>query len=230
MSKRLRDNKLTNSYAMIMSSPSEIVSATIDYIGSDVLSCPSQFIDVFMERAEEIYFEQERQAIQEVIRETYGESGIEQLIEELDLLMDFFMSVFQSRRARAGRALETAISILFWHYKIPFESARINGKPDFIIPSVEAYRDNPLNCFVLTTKRKVRERWRQIVTEGARIRVFHLFTLDTDLSNDTIREMSQNGVKLVTTAKIKEDHYADNSNVITIEEFIDSAIKQIARY
>jgi hypothetical protein len=81
----------------------------------------------------------------------------------------FFLGLTQGRRPRAGKAFEMLIRELFVRLEYPFSSQPIiNGQPDFILPSLEYFRKNPPGAIIFTIKRTLRERWRQIVTEGTR--------------------------------------------------------------
>ncbi|HOE68532.1 MAG TPA: type II restriction endonuclease [Candidatus Omnitrophota bacterium] len=81
----------------------------------------------------------------------------------------FFLSLAQSRKPRAGSAFEGMIGNLFRRLKYPFaEQQVINGKPDFLMPNRKHYDVNPMDCIIFTVKTTLRERWRQIVTEGTR--------------------------------------------------------------
>ena len=93
--------------------------------------------------------------------ETFKES-----FEELNL---FFLSLSQSRKSRAGKAFEVIIKRLFKALDYPFdEQVVINGKPDFLLPGEKHYMAHGADCIIFTAKRTLRERWRQIVTEGIR--------------------------------------------------------------
>jgi hypothetical protein len=87
------------------------------------------------------------------------------LYSELD---SFYMSIFQSRKSRAGSAFEFIIKELFIRLDYPFsEQVNVEGaKPDFVLPSEAYFRERPLDSIIFTAKRTLRERWRQVVTEA----------------------------------------------------------------
>src|SRR5687768_15409127 len=121
-------------------------------------------------------------AIRSVFSPLAGPQGSADVL--LDLFRDhfagldkFFLALTQGRRPRAGKAFETLIKRLFIKLDYPFSAqAIINGQPDFVLPSVEHYKRNAMDCIVFTVKRTLRERWRQIVTEGTRGLGFFLAT------------------------------------------------------
>lgn len=150
--------------------------------------------------------------------------------DHFNVLDKFYLSMSQSRKARAGKTFEKIHNSLFKKLSYPFtEQAVINGKPDFVMPSVEYYRVNPLNCIVFTAKRTLRERWRQIVTEGARGIGFYLATIDKKVSKNQLREMTGHRIFLVVPKNIKDQYYSDSENVLSFtiffEDHLDHKVK-----
>ena len=134
----------------------------------------------------------------------------------------FYLSLAQSRKSRAGRVFEKIHNLLFKALSYPFDEQQvINGKPDFVMPSVEHYRRNPLECVIFTAKRTLRERWRQIVTEGTRGIGFYLATIDDGVSDNQLQEMVDHRIFLVVPKRIKEENYPDATNVLTFQSFFE---------
>lgn len=149
-------------------------------------------------------------------------------------LDSFFLSLAQGRKARAGGTFEKIVRGLFKTLNYPFdEQKQINGKPDFVMPSYDHYQTDPLDCVVFTVKRTLRERWRQIVTEGAAAPSFYLGTIDDGLSSHALREMHHNSIRLVVPEPIRQDNYADATNVLTFRTFfrdeLDPAVQRWKR-
>lgn len=78
-----------------------------------------------------------------------------------------------------------------------------------------------MDCIIFTAKRTLRERWRQIVTEGTRGLGFYLSTIDESISANQLDEMRNHRIYLVIPISIKEQvaQYRTAHNVITFEEF-----------
>lgn len=139
--------------------------------------------------------------------------------EDLNL---FFLSLAQSRKSRAGKAFEVIIKRLFKALDYPFdEQVVINGKPDFLLPSEKHYRVHAPDCIIFTAKRTLRERWRQIVTEGIRGLAFYLATIDEKVTENALSEMKANRIYLVVPMQLKKSigHYTEAPNVLTFETF-----------
>ncbi len=107
----------------------------------------------------------------------------------------------------------------------PFdEQVVINGQPDFLMPGEPLFRQNPSECIILTAKRTLRERWRQITTEGKHFRLF-LATIDDRVSPNQLAEMLKQSVYLVVPKKKIEaiPAYRDAENVISFDEFFGTS-------
>ncbi len=142
-------------------------------------------------------------------------------------------SIAQSRRSRAGSGFEIVVKELFKRLAYPCdEQAVVNGKPDFILPSAEHYRRHASDAIIFTSKRTLRERWRQIATEGTRGLGHFLATIDGTLSARLLEEMRTNRIFLVVprSAKTGTAAYREAPNVISFEDFfedyVDPAMKR----
>jgi hypothetical protein len=132
----------------------------------------------------------------------------------------FFLGLTQGRRPRAGNAFEFLIRTLFEALDYPFTPQPvINGKPDFVLPSIENFRRNPMDSIIFTVKRTCRERWRQIVTEGTRGLGFFLATIDENVGANDLRGMLDSRIRLIVPSRIKQGRYAAVENVVTFEQF-----------
>ena len=115
------------------------------------------------------------------------------------------------------------IKVLFGILGYPYTpQAVINGQPDFLLPSVEHFKKNAMDCIIFTVKRTLRERWRQIVTEGTRGYLFYLATIDEDIASRDLNEIHKNRIYLVVPERIRAETYPDQPNVISFETFFES--------
>jgi hypothetical protein len=87
------------------------------------------------------------------------------------------------------------------------------------MPSYEHYLRNPIDCIIFTAKRTLRERWRQIVTEGTRGYGFFLATIDEKVSSTQLAEMHHNKIYLVCPENIKIAKYNNILNVLSYKQF-----------
>ena len=191
----------------------------------------SHLVETVQIQAYEGYLQHEKQAWKQAFATVFGpqlrncespERIAEVIGEHFYALDKFFLSRTQSRRSRAGGAFELLLHELFARLNYPFTfQPRIDGKPDFVFPSVEYYLENPPDAIVFTAKRSLRERWRQIVTEGARGLGFYLATIDEAVSESAITEMKISRIQLVVPDRHKSEitRYVGGHNVISFEDF-----------
>ena len=154
-----------------------------------------------------------------------------QAFSDLDAL---FMSMSMSRISRAKNSFEKHLTYLFNILELPFEEQQvINGKPDFLFPNAEMYRTNPSDVILITAKRTLRERWRQIIIEGVRTPRYFLATIDPRQSKQSLDEMAQNRVWLVVPQQIIAgvSNYIDAPNVISFRTlYADYLLPASARW
>jgi EcoRII C terminal len=156
-----------------------------------------------------------------------------QLMRERFLILDrFFLSLTQSRRTRAGAAFEIVVTTLFTVLEYPHTSQPeiAESRPDYILPSIDHYKKFATDCIVFTCKRTLRERWRQVITEGMTGQAFFLATIDEKLSRQELHRMKDRSVIVVVPTDLKTSNYPDQLNVIGFEDFfehhLDPAIKR----
>lgn len=189
----------------------------------------SNLVETIEHGAYEHYLTAQRPAAMRAFRSVFGpmlppnpsaNDLFEILENNLRALDQFFLSIAQGRKSRAGSAFEHIIKTLFDKLKYPYTpQAVINGKPDFLLPSVEHFRENAMDCIIFTVKRTLRERWRQITTEGTHGHQFFLGTIDSKKTRNDLVEMKKNRIYLVMPETIRARCYPDESNVISFENF-----------
>jgi hypothetical protein len=102
----------------------------------------------------------------------------------------------------------------------------VNGTPDFVFPSAAHFKTLSTDCIVFTCKRTLRERWRQITTEGSRGFVLFLGTLDGDVKRNDLEAMNRQKVMLVVPEAIRAERYEGHPNVLSVEQFLIEPLDQ----
>jgi hypothetical protein len=189
-----------------------------------------------------VYLDAEKSAAREAFDRTFLPllNGTAEPRDIVNLLGDnffsldkFFLSLTQGRRQRAGGAFELLIRRLFLRLGYPFTLRPIiNGQPDFVLPSIEHFEAHAMDAIIFTVKRSLRERWRQIVTEGTRGLGFFLATIDEKVAKRDLKEMRTSRISLVVPESVKtcRSDYEEAANVLTFEDFfkfhLDPAMKR----
>jgi hypothetical protein len=140
-------------------------------------------------------------------------------------------TILQSRKSRAGKSLEYHVKALLdeegfaagtqYAYNAEIEGGK---RPDFLFPSLEAYRDESFpasGLAMLAVKTTCKDRWRQILNEADRIPLKHLLTVQEGVSESQFREITNAGVKLVVPHKLHEKYpQTVRSELMTVESFL----------
>jgi hypothetical protein len=226
----------------------EATEEITDRYGYEEEEIKENFDDLIFETEDEahkLYREYEKGYVSEILDEFAQHLIDTGELQELDdlgealgkhygLLDKFFMSLAQGRKARAGGAFEYIQKGLFRQLDYPFtEKPTINGEPDFLMPSADHFRENPMDCVIFTVKRTLRERWRQIVTEGSQGLQFFLGTIDEGISDNALEEMIDHRIYAVIPEPIRQETYPDKRAVISFKRFfedhLDPAIQRWKR-
>jgi hypothetical protein len=110
-----------------------------------------------------------------------------------------------------GHAFEGHLRHLFQKHGLRFEQGakafvtENNARPDFLFPSFSAYHDKDFpteRLIMLGAKTTCKDRWRQVLSEAARIKAKHLVTLEPAISEAQTMEMIDHKLQLVVPSPI----------------------------
>ena len=200
--------------------------------GSDPAWLKSHFsviADTAMLAAQERYLDAQRHAAKaaffNVLVPMVGERATADefvgiLADNFHSLDKFFVSLGQTRHPHIVKTFELLVCKLIATAYAGAAQAVLVGQPDFIMPTVEHFRRTPADCMVVSVKRSVRDRWRQIVSDGTQPQAFYVATLDEEVSKVELFEMEASHFHLVVTDRVKNGRhdYRAAANVITFEE------------
>jgi type II restriction enzyme len=151
---------------------------------------------------------------------------VTQRFPDIDAFLSTAQTILQRRKARAGLAFQNQVQALFEEKNVPFcaQPKKIDGIPDFIFPSQDAYLDRSFPAEKLTSlalKTTCKDRWRQVLQEASRCPRKHLLTLQGGISVPQLREMRDANVTLVVPKPLQKDYNAEASGVeiLSFEEF-----------
>lgn len=137
------------------------------------------------------------------------------------------MSLSQSYRPRAGKGFEFIIEELFQklNYKFLPQPKNIQGNPDFIFPSEDEYEKDTSKCMIIGAKTTIRNRWKEIITEGDnKVKKFCL-TIGDDLSDAQAKAAMKGRLFFVCPKKLKESKFSKNKNILSFEEFLIKVVE-----
>ena len=128
-------------------------------------------------------------------------------VANVDGFINFSLSVQNRRKARAGYALELHLEEILRSFGLKFDRQAVtehDAKPDFLFPGAKEYHDSTIpeaGFSMLGVKSTYKDRWRQVLSEAARIPDKHLLTLEPGISENQTYEMQANNVQLVLSSK-----------------------------
>lgn len=165
------------------------------------------------------------------IEEAFELERIKQGYNSIDLFVQHAQTILQRRRSRAGRSLELHLKAIFEEENLvedmdfSYQPETENGNtPDFLFPSLNAYRDNEFNedrLKMLAVKTTCKDRWRQVLNEAQRIRKKHLFTLQEGVSKKQFHQMQEAGLTLVVPKGIFKAFHKDiRPHLMSLESFL----------
>lgn len=184
----------------------------------DALSQPDFALEEWMKQEERLFRTLEREIVEERLKKGF---------DSVETFVGFSLSVQNRRKSRVGHALEHHLEAVFKASNIRYQrgvKTEGNAKPDFLFPGILQYRDINISSpplRMLAAKSTCKDRWRQILTEAARIPQKHLFTLETAISENQTDEMKNHCVQLVVPPSVaKTFSQSQQLKLINLQQFI----------
>jgi len=196
-----------------------------------LIDCIAQFTSQSADRKLMTAVEAEY-ALFRLVERRFCEPQICQLFASVDEFLKTAASIMNRRKSRAGRSFENHVAFVLEDAGIPFTSQpKIDGKPDLVIPSVEAYHDStyPVDrLFIVGLKTTCKDRWRQVLNEGRRVPRKHLMTMQRGISTNQLGEMVAANVSLIVPQGLHRE-YPDRSpmDLMAVDGFIDTVQKTL---
>ena len=192
---------------------------------------PDVALLAWMEREEILFRTLEKHLLGDQLKKLTSDG-----VEDTEPFIKLVQSALQRRKSRAGSALENHLEEVFGSHSISYSRTAVTEgktKPDFILPSIAQYADlnfPAANLTMLAAKSTCKDRWRQILTEAARIPEKHLLTLEPSISTNQTNEMVSEKVQLVIPRGLHPTFTESQQKwLMDVRNFIDlAAIRQAA--
>jgi type II restriction enzyme len=158
---------------------------------------------------------------------------IVRVFRDVDDFLQTASSITNRRKSRAGRSLENHVEHLLREAHVPHEMRPgIDGRPDIVIPSREAYRDPSYpveKLFIVGVKTTCKDRWRQVLNEGKRVPQKHILTMQPGISGNQLNEMHDADVTLIVPQKLHKEYPPKHRiTLLSLEQFIASVRATLA--
>lgn len=103
----------------------------------------------------------------------------------------------------------------------------VEGEPDILIPSVEAYLDPkfPVNRLcMIGVKTTCKDRWRQVLNEAQRMKQRQILTIQPGISSNQMEEMCKAGVSLIVPERLHKDYPPNRKlHIYNVADFLKYA-------
>jgi hypothetical protein len=160
--------------------------------------------------------------------------AVTQPFRDIDDFLGVAQTILQRRKGRAGLSFQNHFETLLRDHAVGFTPQPVlkdNNRPDFIMPSVEAYNDPWFprdKITVLALKTTCRDRWRQVLEEAPDVSKRHILTLQPGISVSQLKQMKAANVALVVPEDLQRDYNVRDSGVelLTVGAFIKQVQKQ----
>jgi len=184
---------------------------------------PDAALLAWLEHEEALFRRLERKVVAEQLEAGFvTDDGV-----DVDGFLRFSLSVQNRRKARMGHSLEHHAAAVLDARGISFDRSPItehNHRPDFLFPSIEAYRSATAGWWCLAmlgAKSTCKDRWRQVLVEAEKIPEKHLLTLEPGISESQTHQMAVAELQLVVPREI-HDSYTETQRewLWTFDQFI----------
>lgn len=166
-----------------------------------------------------------------ILFRTLEEHFLSEKIKSMSNVSEFMtlsLSVQNRRKSRAGLALQNHLEPILRAHQLQFATQATTEnryKPDFLFPNQVKYQDPnfPDECLLmLGAKTSLKDRWRQISLEAARISEKHLCTLESGISENQTNQIAAASIRLVVPQRY-HDTFSEKQQewLLNLGEFID---------
>lgn len=204
----------------------DLVVREIPFAQEDLKREPDAALLSWLEAAETAYRVWEESSLSNFIGNLRDDRTVSN-VELANRISKEWMSLRQSRVSRAGKMMELFLCGIFDACGLRYNwGARIEGGklPDFVFPSAQEYADESFsasNLRILGAKTSLKERWRQILSEGDRVLKKHGVTRDISVTPAMFKQMREASFYVVIPAGLKSQYIRAERNLITLSDFVD---------
>ncbi len=147
-------------------------------------------------------------------------------------LREIFLSIGQGRKTRGGRDFELQFGKLLDLMEVPYQKIKRSYRVDFMLPSDEVFKQNPTAAAILSAKRTLRERWREVVEELHAMRCPNIFlvTADDKVGKGHVEEICRKYlIHLVVWDSVKE-RYGNEPLVLGYGEWASKRLPLLQKF
>lgn len=172
---------------------------------------PDMALVAWLSHEEALFRRIERNVVSGRLKEGFLDGSV----ADVDAFISFSLSVQNRRKSRMGHSLENHLEAIFIALGIRFVRGAVTEnlhKPDFLFPDSQTYLAAPPSgspeIRMLAAKSSCKDRWRQVLTEAAKIEEKHLLTLEPSISVNQTDQMKDARLQLVVPSPVQKTYTA----------------------
>lgn len=166
--------------------------------------------------------------------EIVGKDVGDALVILYDDLWTVMQSRSQSRKSRGGSDFELELQGMLDLCEIPYTAQATKERTDLILPSQEFFKKDKTKAIVVSAKRTLRERWREVVEElqKARSPNVYLAVAETSggISAQKVDDIWAYSIHLLVWDELKEKDFPDHPGVMGYSQFANAEIPALRRH
>lgn len=206
---------------------SSIVAESLPHV--DPIEDPDSSMATWIEVEEAVYRQWEDAHIARSIEQGFrGENNA----IDVAAFRKLAMTLRQSRVSRAGGALQNHFARVLTAHRIQFQPqgrTESTERPDFLFPGGVQYADPQYPDSLLqivAAKFTVKERWRQVLKEGSRVKRKHLLTVDRAITTPTLKAMSQSGLTVCVPAPYRDKYpMSVRGDILSVKDLLSGPLQ-----
>jgi len=209
----------------------EIVDDAIREISNPLDYSFSDYVNTIERKAHEIYLQEEKQAIKQIlIKKFKTDSVLGNILEDLtEFIQKLSTIIANTRRSRGGGSSEYILKEALFRYAginseiIGRQRGNKSYYPDLAIPSGKDLIQNPSKAVALAVKRTLRERWREDITIFKHFpnSAFVCISENTDISTRKLKDMEKEGIGVL---------FLPDGKYKSLQLFIKNKVKRMKIY
>ncbi|MHB8396938.1 MAG: type II restriction endonuclease [Thermoplasmataceae archaeon] len=179
------------------------------------------------------------EALKEIARKVGSSLDNRTPDEVLEILFDevwwTMQSRAQSRFSRGGSDFQNIFQGLMKLCKFPFVTqVAKEGRVDLILPNEDFYKQNKSRSMVISMKRTLRERWREVVEELYNLRAPNVYLAVAEnvgkISQQKLEQIKQYNIRILVWDEVKNANFPADSSVIGYTQFAKEEISTFIRF
>jgi len=148
-------------------------------------------------------------------------------------LWQMMLSRSQSRKQRGGKDWEYEIAYMLDLINISYDMQTGKDRSDFKIPSKKAFEEDRTKTILLSAKRSLRERWKQVASELHNTRATNVYLATTEIAKklplNKVNEIWDYNVHLLVWDDTKAE-FPDHPGIVSFSDFAKRDIPTFKKF